>query len=153
MKKRDNRGDEIVSITSLLNVITGKQAKDTAELNWIRKGRAWCAVVGERKGVARSSGCPRLTVMWRHVSDRYAGINCALSEEESVKTLITVGHTLVGLRVSLRRGCPASKIHTNLIVLEDKTMAMQWKKDVDATFVEAKANNKPVLLDFSAAPA
>jgi hypothetical protein len=32
-------------------------------------------------------------------------------------------------------------------------MAMQWKEDVDATFAEAKANNKPVVLDFSAAPA
>ena len=32
-------------------------------------------------------------------------------------------------------------------------MAMQWKKDVESTLAEAKANNKAVLVDFSAAPA
>jgi len=31
-------------------------------------------------------------------------------------------------------------------------MAVQWKKDVDAAFAEAKEKNKPLLLDFSAAP-
>jgi len=32
-------------------------------------------------------------------------------------------------------------------------MAVQWRQDVDAALAEAKANNKPLLLDFSAAPA
>ncbi len=31
-------------------------------------------------------------------------------------------------------------------------MAVQWKKDVDAALTEAKERNKPLLLDFSAAP-
>jgi hypothetical protein len=32
-------------------------------------------------------------------------------------------------------------------------MAVGWKKDVDAILTEAKATGKPVLIDFSAAPA
>ena len=32
-------------------------------------------------------------------------------------------------------------------------MAMQWSKDVDATLAEAKSAGRPILLDFSAAPA
>ncbi len=32
-------------------------------------------------------------------------------------------------------------------------MAVQWLKDVDAALQQAKQQNKPVLLDFSAAPA
>jgi hypothetical protein len=32
-------------------------------------------------------------------------------------------------------------------------MAIRWNKDVDAALAEAKALNKPVLIDFSAAPA
>lgn len=32
-------------------------------------------------------------------------------------------------------------------------MSVEWKKDVDAALAEAKAGNKPLLLDFSAAPA
>jgi len=31
-------------------------------------------------------------------------------------------------------------------------MAIEWQKNVDAAFLEAKEQNKPVLLDFSAAP-
>jgi len=30
---------------------------------------------------------------------------------------------------------------------------MQWNKDADAALAEAKATKKPVLIDFSAAPA
>jgi uncharacterized protein YyaL (SSP411 family) len=30
--------------------------------------------------------------------------------------------------------------------------AVQWIKDVDAALAQAKQQNKPVLLDFSAAP-
>jgi len=30
---------------------------------------------------------------------------------------------------------------------------INWLKDVDAAFTQAKSQNKPVLLDFSAAPA
>ncbi len=32
-------------------------------------------------------------------------------------------------------------------------MSVDWKKDVDAAFAEAKTQNKPLLIDFSAAPA
>ena len=32
-------------------------------------------------------------------------------------------------------------------------MAVDWKKDADAALAEAKATQKPVLIDFSAAPA
>jgi hypothetical protein len=31
-------------------------------------------------------------------------------------------------------------------------MAVPWIKDVDAALVQAKHQNKPLLLDFSAAP-
>jgi uncharacterized protein YyaL (SSP411 family) len=32
-------------------------------------------------------------------------------------------------------------------------MAVKWNKDADAALAEAKAQNKPLLVDFSAAPA
>ncbi len=32
-------------------------------------------------------------------------------------------------------------------------MSVDWKKDVDAALAEAKTQNKPLLIDFSAAPA
>jgi hypothetical protein len=32
-------------------------------------------------------------------------------------------------------------------------MAMQWLKDADAALAQAKAAKKPLLVDFSAAPA
>jgi hypothetical protein len=32
-------------------------------------------------------------------------------------------------------------------------MAVNWSKDVDQTLVGAKDKNRPILLDFSAAPA
>ncbi len=32
-------------------------------------------------------------------------------------------------------------------------MAVNWTKDVDAALNEAKQKNRPILLDFSAAPA
>jgi len=31
-------------------------------------------------------------------------------------------------------------------------MAIQWMKDVDAALAEARAKNKPLLIDFNAAP-
>ena len=31
-------------------------------------------------------------------------------------------------------------------------MAIEWKTDVDAALEEARASNRPLLLDFSAAP-
>jgi hypothetical protein len=33
------------------------------------------------------------------------------------------------------------------------SMLVNWKKDVDAALSEAKSQNKPLLIDFSAAPA
>ncbi|MBI2357780.1 MAG: thioredoxin family protein [Deltaproteobacteria bacterium] len=32
-------------------------------------------------------------------------------------------------------------------------MAVTWKKDADAALAEAKEQNRPLLIDFSAAPA
>lgn len=32
-------------------------------------------------------------------------------------------------------------------------MAVKWSKDVDAALAKAKSEKKPILLDFSAAPA
>lgn len=32
-------------------------------------------------------------------------------------------------------------------------MAVEWRKDVDAALTEAKDNSRPLLIDFSAAPA
>ncbi len=32
-------------------------------------------------------------------------------------------------------------------------MAVQWNKDVDAALTQAKDDKKPLLIDFSAAPA
>jgi hypothetical protein len=32
-------------------------------------------------------------------------------------------------------------------------VAVEWKKDADAALAEAKAQKKPLLVDFSAAPA
>lgn len=32
-------------------------------------------------------------------------------------------------------------------------MKVHWMKDADAALAEAKTNNKPLLVDFSAAPA
>jgi hypothetical protein len=32
-------------------------------------------------------------------------------------------------------------------------MGVTWKKDVDAALAEAKSSKKPLLVDFSAAPA
>jgi hypothetical protein len=32
-------------------------------------------------------------------------------------------------------------------------MAVEWKTDVDAALTDAKAAKKPLLIDFSAAPA
>ena len=32
-------------------------------------------------------------------------------------------------------------------------MAVQWNKDVDTALTKAKTDNKPLLIDFSAAPA
>ncbi len=32
-------------------------------------------------------------------------------------------------------------------------MLVQWNKDADAALAEAKSKKKPVLIDFSAAPA
>lgn len=32
-------------------------------------------------------------------------------------------------------------------------MAVQWNKDADVALAEAKAEKKPLLVDFSAAPA
>ena len=35
----------------------------------------------------------------------------------------------------------------------EATMSVNWSKDIDQALVEAKQKNRPILLDFSAAPA
>ena len=40
-----------------------------------------------------------------------------------------------------------------LLFREDKNMAVRWNKDADAALAEAKAAKRPLLVDFSAAPA
>jgi hypothetical protein len=37
--------------------------------------------------------------------------------------------------------------------MKEPNMSVQWNKDVDAALAEAKSGNKPLLIDFSAAPA
>ena len=39
------------------------------------------------------------------------------------------------------------------IAKEVSYMALNWSKDIDQTLVAAKEGNRPILLDFSAAPA
>lgn len=36
---------------------------------------------------------------------------------------------------------------------KENAMAVNWSKDVDQSLAEAKQNSRPILLDFSAAPA
>ena len=36
---------------------------------------------------------------------------------------------------------------------KEADMLVNWLKDADAALAEAKAQNKPLLIDFSAAPA
>ena len=47
-------------------------------------------------------------------------------------------------------GCRETKA---LVCSGGNKMAVQWNKDADAALAEAKTNKKPVLVDFSAAPA
>jgi hypothetical protein len=47
----------------------------------------------------------------------------------------------------------ASFSRTKLCSKKGCAMLVNWKKDVDAALAEAKAQNKPLLIDFSAAPA
>jgi thiol:disulfide interchange protein len=37
--------------------------------------------------------------------------------------------------------------------LEEERMAVSWNKEVDSALNQAKSQHKPVLVDFSAAPA
>jgi hypothetical protein len=47
----------------------------------------------------------------------------------------------------------AEKSALNFYVGRNNKMAMQWNKDVDAALADSKATKKPLLIDFSAAPA
>jgi len=40
--------------------------------------------------------------------------------------------------------------HLSFIV--EVSVAVQWRKDIDPALADARAQKKPVLLDFSAAP-
>jgi hypothetical protein len=49
--------------------------------------------------------------------------------------------------------CCINEAHVLFSLKEALKMAVQWNKDVDAALTQAKADKKPLLLDFSAAPA
>jgi hypothetical protein len=54
------------------------------------------------------------------------------------------------------KGCEADWLFGASICLpkmEVLRMLVTWKKDADAALAEAKSSGKPVLVDFSAAPA
>lgn len=40
-----------------------------------------------------------------------------------------------------------------LLTWEGQKMSVQWNKDAEAALAEAKESEKPLLVDFSAAPA
>jgi hypothetical protein len=46
-----------------------------------------------------------------------------------------------------------NEAHVLFSLKEVLKMAVQWNKDVDVALTQAKADKKPLLLDFSAAPA
>jgi len=41
----------------------------------------------------------------------------------------------------------------NYAIRKEVSMAVNWSKDVDQALIAAKEQNRPILLDFSAAPA
>jgi len=41
----------------------------------------------------------------------------------------------------------------NVLAGVKSTMAIQWNKDIDSTLGQAQQTCRPILLDFSAAPA
>lgn len=59
----------------------------------------------------------------------------------------------------MRSGAPPNKkscineAHVLFSLKEALKMAIQWNKDLDAALTQAKVDKKPLLLDFSAAPA
>jgi len=57
------------------------------------------------------------------------------------------------VRRDLAAGPIASHRTTEELLEEEILMAVNWIKDVDTAFAKAKAEHRPVLLDFSAAPA
>jgi hypothetical protein len=40
-----------------------------------------------------------------------------------------------------------------IIQLQENKMSVSWNKDIDTALSQAKTHHKPVLVDFSAAPA
>ena len=52
-----------------------------------------------------------------------------------------------------RTGAVATVLWLSESKSEDNIMLVQWKTDADAALAEAKETKKPVLIDFSAAPA
>ena len=47
----------------------------------------------------------------------------------------------------------ASFKRTMLFSKKGRAMLVNWKKDIDDALAEAKTQNRPLLIDFSAAPA
>jgi hypothetical protein len=55
---------------------------------------------------------------------------------------------------SSRREVSTSSLarHTGLHSAQEASMSVSWNKDVDSAIAAAAQQNKPLLLDFSAAP-
>ncbi len=60
--------------------------------------------------------------------------------------------SIVRPRLSLKPMYPLSVHASSLKFFKGGFMAVKWNKDVDAALSEAKEKDKPLLLDFSAAP-
>ena len=50
-------------------------------------------------------------------------------------------------------GAQAAVLSRRTILIRSRIMGVNWSKDIDQTLAAAKEQSRPVLLDFSAAPA
>ena len=60
---------------------------------------------------------------------------------------------LRGSKGSLSENAAGNPVQNSHTTRQENDMAIEWKKDVDAALAEAKTSGKPLLLDFTAAPA
>ena len=68
-----------------------------------------------------------------------------------------IKQTFVSLDLARRCAIIANTVPARLLMPgfseKESDMLVNWLKDEDAALAEAKAQNKPLLIDFSAAPA
>jgi hypothetical protein len=48
--------------------------------------------------------------------------------------------------------CETRETLSHLISISEISMPVQWRKDIDPALADARARQRPALLDFSAAP-